>query len=117
MFINFDQILTTFSNLVGSETLAVTGSGTVSSGNVGTGKSITLGTLSLANGSGSASNYSLSNANLDITKRALTLIGSKIYDGNTTIQGNEITTFHLIKKDGSLFDTSITNKGHSKFSG
>ena len=100
--------LTTFSNLVGSETLAVTGSGTVSSGNVGTGKSITLGTLSLANGSGSASNYSLSNANLDITKRALTLIGSKIYDGNTTIQGNEITTFTNIVGSETL---SVSGSG------
>ena len=50
--------INSFTNLVGSETLAVSGSGSVTSGNVGSGKSVTLGTLALANGTGSASQQS-----------------------------------------------------------
>ena len=49
----------TISNLVGSETVSLSGFGTVTSGNVGTNKTITLNTLSLSDGSGSASNYTL----------------------------------------------------------
>ena len=100
--------MTTFSNLVGSETLSVSGSGSVSSSNVGAGKTVTLGTLALANGTGSASNYNISSANFDITQRPLTLVGSKIYDGNTTIQGSQITTFTNIVVSETL---SVSGSG------
>ena len=111
--------LTTFSNLVGSETLSVSGSGSVSSSNVGAGKTVTLGTLALANGTGSANNYSISSANFDITKRPLTLVGSKIYDGNTTIQGSQITTFTNIVGSETLSvagsgTVSSANVGNAK---
>ena len=111
--------LTTFTNLVGSETLSASGSGSVSSANVGTGKSITIGTLALANGSGSANNYSLSTATLNITQRPLTLVGSKIYDGNTTIQGSQISTFNNIVGSETLTvsgngTVSSANVGNSK---
>ena len=49
----------TLSGLQGGETLTLGGSGTVASANVGTGKAITLGSLSLSNGTGTASNYTL----------------------------------------------------------
>ena len=51
--------LTTISNLVGADTLSLTGVGTVTA-NTGSTKSVTLGSLALASGSGNASNYSLS---------------------------------------------------------
>ena len=100
--------LTTFSNLVGSETLSATGTGSIVSENVGTGKTVTLGTLALANGTGSASNYEISGASLDIIRRPLTLAGSKIYDGDTTIQGSQITTFTNIVGSETL---SVTGSG------
>ena len=80
---------------------------------------MTLGTLALANGTGSASNYSISSANFDITQRPLTLVGSKIYDGNTTIQGSQITTFTNIVGSETLSvagsgTVSSANVGNAK---
>ena len=54
--------LTTFTNIISGETLLVTGSGTVTSQNVGSNKTVTIGSLALADNTGSASNYSLSSA-------------------------------------------------------
>ena len=65
--------LTTFNNIVSGESLSITGSGTIADQNVGTNKNVTLGTLALANNTGSASNYSLSSATLNITQRPLNL--------------------------------------------
>ena len=84
--------LTTINNLAGSDTLSVTGSGTTTA-NVGNNKSVTLGTLALASGSGNASNYALSSATVDITQRPLDLEASRIYDGTTTINGADFSTF------------------------
>ena len=76
--------LTSISNLAGTDTLSITGAGTATA-NVGNGKSVTLGSLALASGSGNASNYSLSSATVNITQRPLDLEASRIYDGTTTI--------------------------------
>ncbi|RUL72691.1 YDG domain-containing protein [Dyella choica] len=76
---------------IGSETVNLGGVGVVSSKNVGiyTGANFGLGTLSLSNGSGLASNYTLAGGTdqLTITKAALNVTGTvaanKIYDGTT----------------------------------
>ena len=47
----------TFGNIVSGETLSVSGSGTVTSANVGTGKAVTSVSLALTNGTGLVSNY------------------------------------------------------------
>ena len=60
--------------LVGSETLTLSGSGTLTSSAVGTGKTITLNTLAISNNSGLASNYDLSGtATMNVTTRAVTV--------------------------------------------
>ena len=100
--------INSFTNLVGSETLAASGSGSVTSANVGSGKGVTFGTLALANGTGSASNYSLSSASFEISQRPLTLTGSKVYDGATNIQGGDITTFTNIVGSETL---AVTGSG------
>ena len=79
--------LTTVSNLAGSDTLSVTGSGT-STADVGNSKSVTLGSLALVSGSGNAANYSLSSATVNITQRPLDLQASRIYNGTVTINGS-----------------------------
>ena len=61
--------------------------------------------IALANGSGSASNYSLSSASFEISQRPLTLVGSKVYDGATSIQGSDITTFTNIVGSETLLVT------------
>jgi len=76
---------------VGTETVNVGGSGVVSSKNVGsyTGANFGLGTLTLSDGTGLASNYTLVGGTdtLTITKATLTVGGTvaanKVYDGNT----------------------------------
>ncbi len=74
--------------LVNGETLSLTGSGTVASKDVGTGKAITLGSLALGNGTGLASNYTFTGGTqtADITQATLTvsvIAPNKTYDGNT----------------------------------
>ena len=80
---NADQ---TLSGLQGGETLTLGGSGTVASANVGTGKTITLGSLALSNGTGTASNCTLTGGThtLDVTQRVLSSTGSRQYDATTT---------------------------------
>ncbi|HET7330747.1 YDG domain-containing protein [Dyella sp.] len=76
---------------IGTETVNIGGSGTVSSKNVGvyTGAGFGLGTLALSDGTGLASNYTLVGGTdkLTITKAALNVTGTvaanKTYDGTT----------------------------------
>ena len=87
--------LTNFVNGEG-EGITITGAGTYTDKNAGTGKTVTFGGLTLT-GEG-AGNYSLSTTTLtttgDIAKRALTLEGTagtqftKTYDGNATVTQN-----------------------------
>ncbi|WP_175463782.1 YDG domain-containing protein, partial [Methylomonas sp. LWB] len=86
-------------SLVGSETLNLSGTGTIASKNVGTGKAVTLGTLALADGTngGLASNYTLSGGThtADISAASLTVSTSdvsKAYDGGTTAAGTATIT-------------------------
>ena len=87
---------------VAGQTLNLTGSGVVTSPNVGTytGGNFGLGTLSLTNGSGLASNYTLIGGTdtLQITPYLLTISGAeaqnKIYNGTTvaTITGATLSS-------------------------
>ncbi|MCT9813538.1 YDG domain-containing protein, partial [Acidovorax sp. Be4] len=78
--------------LVGNETLTLTGqSGVFSDQNAGAGKTVTVTGATLGNGTGLASNYTVSNATgvtADISAKALTVsgvtAGNKTYDGTTT---------------------------------
>lgn len=88
------------STLPNGETLTLSGSGTVTSANAGTGKVVTLGTLVLGDGSGLASNYTFTGGThtADITQAILTVTVAaldKIYDG-TTIAGTTLTLGGLI---------------------
>ena len=65
------------------ETLAVTGSGTVTSQSVGTGKTVTSVNLALTNGTGTASNYSINSLTADITGRPVS-ISCLVYDSTVT---------------------------------
>jgi filamentous hemagglutinin family protein len=78
----------TLSNLVEGESLTLSGSGSVADKHVGTGKAVSLGTLTLGNGTtGLASNYTLAGGahTLTITPKPLTVSGitaqDKVYDG------------------------------------
>ena len=83
----------TFTGLVGSETLGQTVGSTFNNKNVGTGKTVTVNSITLADGTngGLAANYSISpgqTTTANVTAKALTVSGitasNKTYDGNTT---------------------------------
>ncbi len=92
---NGDATATTtlsFSGLVGSETLGQSVSSTFNNKNVGTGKTVTVNSITLSDGSngGLASNYTISagqTTTANITGKSLTVSGitasNKTYDGNT----------------------------------
>ena len=82
----------TFSGLIGSETLGQTVGSTFSDKNVDTGKTVTVNSITLADGTngGLASNYTISSGQTttaDITAKALTVSGitasDKTYDATT----------------------------------
>ncbi|TAN67448.1 MAG: filamentous hemagglutinin N-terminal domain-containing protein, partial [Methylobacter sp.] len=83
----------TLSGLMSGENLTLSGVGTIADKNVGNHKPVTLGSLTLGNGTnGLASNYTFTGGTytVNITKAALAInasTDSKTYDGNTTSTG------------------------------
>ena len=75
--------LTTMSGLVGSETLNLSGTGSVANANVASNKTVTVGTLALADNSGLAANYTLSGGThqLTVNRRPLAATIARQYDG------------------------------------
>ena len=86
--------LTEFTTLISGESLNVNGSGTVSRlvANLGD-QSVSLGSIALQDsGSHLASNYTLSSATYEITRKPVTVSGSKFYDGDIDVLASEVTS-------------------------
>ena len=85
--------LSTHANLVGSQTLTLSGTGTLSNANVGNNKTVTLNTLALGNGSngGLAANYTLTGGThqLTVNQRPLNATLARQYDGTTNAAGSD----------------------------
>ena len=107
----------TLSGFVGSETLTYTNSSSFNNKNVGTGKTVTVDSITLADGNngGLASNYSITpgqTTTANITAKSLTISGiiasSKTYNGSTsaTLDTSAILYSGLIP--GDTFDGSYT---------
>jgi filamentous hemagglutinin family protein len=103
-------------NLVGSQTLTLTGVGTVADRNVGTGKPVTPGTLALGNGSngGIASNYTLIGGThvASITPAQISFGSNtvvKVYDGNVNASGSAFIS------TGALFGSDSFTGGNLAF--
>ena len=83
--------LSTHANLVGTQTLNLSGTGTIASKNVGSNKTVSVGTLALADGTngGLAANYTLSGGThqLTVDKRPLNAIIQRVYDGGLNALG------------------------------
>ena len=88
--------LSTHANLVGSQTLNLSGTGTIASKNVGPNKTVSVGTLALADGSngGLAANYTLSGGThqLTVDKRPLNATLARQYDGTTVSAGSTLSS-------------------------
>ena len=88
--------LATHANLVGSQTLTLSGTGTIASKNVGSNKTVSIGTLALGNGSngGLAGNYTLTGGThqLTVNQRPLNATLARQYDATTTINSDDTST-------------------------
>ncbi len=111
----------TFTGLVGSETLGQTVGSTFDNKNVGTGKTVTVNSITLADGSGLAANYSISagqTTTANITPKSLTVSGitasNKMYDGNTvaTLSSSYVTYSGIVSGDSfaGSFSGSFSDK-------
>ena len=98
------------SNLVGSETLTLTGTSTISDANVGT-KTVNTGGFTLndqaganASSGGLASNYILSGGThqLIINQRPLNATLARQYDGTTTAAGSTLSSFDALQGGETL---------------
>ncbi|WP_257572412.1 YDG domain-containing protein, partial [Janthinobacterium sp. UMAB-60] len=107
----------TLSGLVGGETLGLSGlSGVFGDKNVGTGKSVTVSGATLADGTGLASNYTVSNPGAltaDISKATISSVtnitaNSKVYDANTkaTINAGGATFNGMFSGDSLSFSAT-----------
>ncbi len=112
----------TLGTLIGTETLTLTGSGTVANKNVGTGKTVTLGTLAMGDGGGLASNYTFSGGTqtANITTANLNITGvtaaNKVYNatavatlsgGSVTPLGSDAVTLATAGATGSFADKNV----------
>jgi filamentous hemagglutinin family protein len=95
--VNIAASVLAIGSLVGTETLTLTGTGSVASRNVGLAKPLTLGTLALANGTGQAANYTFTGGTqtAGITQASLTLRTLdvvKVFDGGVSALGTAVVT-------------------------
>ena len=94
----------TLSNLVGSETLTLSGNGSLSDANVATNKTVSLNTLSIADNSGLAANYTLSGGThqLTVNQRPLNATLARQYDGTTTSAGSTLSSLDALQGGETL---------------
>ena len=106
----------TFTGMISGDNLTVSTSGTFGDKNVGTGKTVTFGALTL--GGTDAGNYVLADASqktttADITAKEISIngvtIADKIYDGNTTATITGATVSGVIGSDVVSVDFSGAN--------
>ena len=98
-------------NLVGSETLVLSGVGTLADKNVAANKTIGVGTLSLADGGGGglAANYTLSSGThlLTINKKPVSITGTRTYDATTATLPTDLSIGGLVGGES----LSLTGQG------
>ena len=54
-------------------------------------QNITLGSITLADNTGVASNYSLTSGTMSVSQKQVNLTGTKVYDNNTTLSNSIIS--------------------------
>ena len=96
--------LTTISGRVGTETLTLSGTGSVTDANVASNKTVTVGTLALGDGTGLAADYTLSGGThqLTINQRPLNATLARQYDGTATSAGSTLSSFDALQGGETL---------------
>ena len=83
--------------MIGSQTLGLSGIGTLNNKNVGVDKPVGTGTLALNNGSngGLSSNYSLQNGSHTflVNPKTTSTSGTRYYDGTSIARGSDFSSF------------------------
>ena len=100
-----DNSILTITSGVSGENLTLTGSGILGAASAGTQTITNNNTLAIANGTGLASNYTLSGATINVTviPRTLNVSLSREYDGTTSISGSSLTpTFDSLQGSETL---------------
>ena len=89
---------------MGTETLTLSGTGSVTDANVASNKTVTVGTLALGDGTGLAANYTLSGGThqLTINQRPLNATLSRQYDGTATSAGSTLSSFDALQGGETL---------------
>ena len=79
--------------------MTLSGSGTLSDANVADNKTVSLNTLSIADNTGLAANYTLSGGThqLTVNQRPLNATLSRQYDGTTTSAGSDLSSFDALQ--------------------
>ena len=101
---------------MGSETLTLSGNGTLADANVATNKTVTLNTLTLSDNSGLAANYTLTGGThqLTINQKAVNTSGTRNYDSTTVVGSGTLTVSGevgseqvTITGNGSITDKNV----------
>ena len=100
--------LTSFTNLAGSDTLSLIGTGTISSADVGDGKSVNTSGLTIDNSSGVGSNYTLSSASVNVTERIISLNGVRAFDGTSNALSTDLSINNLVGGEDLVLSGSGT---------
>ena len=97
--------LTTISGRVGTETLTLSGTGSVTDANVASNKTVTVGTLALGDGTGLAANYTLSGGThqLTINQRPLNATIQRVYDGGLNAESSDLSSFDALQGEKHYF--------------
>ena len=90
--------ITTFGNIISGKTLTISGTGSVGTNSVAMNKVITTGSLALKNGSGLASNYTLTGGThtFDISPVSVNVTGSRQYNGTNVIDSSDLLLTNLL---------------------
>jgi hypothetical protein len=116
---------------VGTETLVLTGTGSVPSANVAAGsQTVTVGTLALTSGTGTASNYTLTGGTHSgtVTTKAISLSGSRSYEGTTAFAASAFgasgtlstgigTETLILSGTGSVADANVASGSQTVIAG
>ena len=91
---------------MGSQTLSLSGTGTLANKHVGSNKTVSIGTLALADGSngGLAANYTLTGGThqLTVNQRPLNATLARQYDATTTAAGSTLSSFDALQGGENL---------------
>ena len=94
--------------------MTLSGTGTIASKNVGSNKTVSIGTLALGDGTngGLAANYTLTGGTHQLTvvnQRPLNATLARQYDATTTAAGSTLSSFDALQGGENLNDVGIGN--------